>query len=366
MNMNHTKFISILFGLVIIFCSPLQSKADQEGFLLGNYPSSIRDNESGKFLYLPGVPDSKTVKVSHENAVAIVDSGFASDHPQLKGFIVKEVDFTSEGVYDELGHGTVVALNFLKGSNMKEAASLGLPTPGIINVKVANKKGKINKRALINAISWIKNNKIRIANLSLGFEGTQAQHADLCDAVKQAEDVLFIVAAGNSGPGVVNYPAACKVGNVMAVGAAEKGKVADYSGRGDIYAPGSVQLYKKSYLLYLEGNELAKKGDINQALEKYTQANKIEPLPEAYFQRGVIFLQGKKYLDAQREFKKAIQLNPDFPEALEHFGLSFYLTGEIDKAIKYLKRAALKAPDNPRIQANYQRVLNVKMDKSNQ
>lgn len=361
---NIIKCFSIAFSLLTIIGSFSPAFSKENGELFNNYKVNIRAPISGDFLYLPGIPIRKNTQVSSEISIAIVDSGIAINHPQIIGYIVDEVDFTSEGVYDQLGHGTVVTLIFLKSLNMgvKDAQFNNIKI-GVINVKVANKKGIVKKEWLIDAVKWIGRKGIKIANLSLGFEGSKEEHKDLCEAIELEKDVLFVVAAGNSGASINTYPAACKLDNVWSVGASKDEIIEKYSGRAEIYAPGSVRLFKYSEILYNEGIVLAKEGFFLKALLKFKKAIEHEPSSEAYFQRGIIFMHQNNYLNAKIELKYAIRINPDFPEALEHLGLIYYFEKDYKIANEYLDQAAYLAPNHPRIQLNYSKVLSAIKEK---
>ncbi len=362
--MSYRYILRIYFILFLIIHAE-NVFSSNIGKLLDYESSSIRNSVSGDFLYLPGFPSTEEVMVDKDNSIAIVDSGVAIDHPQLKKYVVNQIDFTGEGLYDHLGHGTIVSLIYIR--SLAQGDTFGLTNVGssIISVKVADKKGNINKEAMIKALQWIGKNNIRIANLSLGFEGNKEEHKDLCDTIIKQKNVLFVVAAGNSGPDVPNYPAACKADNVIAVGASENGQVTGYSGQGDVYATGTVILLDKKGILYQEANSLSRQGFIDKALLKYDEILSSFPMPEAHFQKGVIYIHRKNHKKAFSEFEQALKINPDFPEALEHMGLLYYFEGNSDKALSLLEEAAYLAPDNQRIQDNLKKIKEMSDRKNN-
>jgi TolA-binding protein len=353
--MKNKSFLSLFLAPLLFIYSVIAFSSDT-GKLLGYEGSSIRDATSGKYLYLPDFPSTKEVVIDKRNSIAIVDSGVAEDHPQLKDYIVNQIDFTGEGLYDKLGHGTIVSLIYIRG--LAQSSAFGVTNVGssIVSVKVADQNGSIKKEAMINAIKWIGKNNISLANLSVGFEGNIEDHKDLCDAIVKQDNVLFVAAAGNSGPDVLSFPAACDAENLISVGATKNGRVAEYSGQGDVYAEGSIVLLDKKMILYREANSLSKQGLLAKALLKYDEVISIFPMPEAHFQKGIIYIHSKNYKKALNELEKALRVNPDFPEALEHVGLVHHLLGNNNKALPFLEEALYLAPDNQRIIGNLNKV----------
>jgi len=45
--------------------------------------------------------------------MGFIDSGVDANHPQIKGLVIAEKDFTGEGPGDSTGHGTLVVLTAL-------------------------------------------------------------------------------------------------------------------------------------------------------------------------------------------------------------------------------------------------------------
>ncbi|MCP5245397.1 MAG: S8 family serine peptidase [Burkholderiales bacterium] len=362
--MNKRPILSVY--VILFFITYAQSTFSSNiGKLLNYEEIDIRDSVSGDYLYLPDFPSTQEVTVDKNNSIAIVDSGVADDHPQLKEYIVNQVDFTGEGFYDYLGHGTIVSLIYIRSLAQDSIFGINEAGSSIISVKVADKNGNINKEAMIKALQWIGKNNIHIANLSLGFEGNEEEHKDLCDTIKKQKNVLFVVAAGNSGPNVLNYPAACNAENVISVGATEKGKVAGYSGQGDIYSTGNVVLLDKKEILYREANSLSRQGLFDKALLKYDEILSSFPMPEAHFQKGIIYIHSKNYKNAFIELGQALKINPDFPEALEHMGLLYYFEGNNNKALSYLEEAAYLDPDSQRILSNLRKIKEMAKSKNN-
>jgi len=169
--------------------------------------------------------------------VAVVDTGIDHTHTDLKvigGFntIDPEADFK-----DDNGHGTHVA-GTIAGSDNGEGVVGVAPDVQLYGVKVLSASGGGTFADVIEGIQWTVENKMDIANFSLGASrGTPA----LEDAVNAAAagGVAIIAAAGNSGRSV-GFPAAYP--GALAVAASDSSdRVASFSSRGpevDVIAPG--------------------------------------------------------------------------------------------------------------------------------
>ena len=146
--------------------------------------------------------------------VAIVDSGVAGDHPDLKSRIVYSQNFVTREARsdDPYGHGTHVA-GIVAGN---AAASYGpsytrtfrglAPQAQIVNLRVLDSNGQGVDSAVINAIDRAIELKatynIRVLNLSLGRTIRESYTLDpLCQAVRGAwqAGLVVVVAAGNNG-----------------------------------------------------------------------------------------------------------------------------------------------------------------------
>ena len=76
-------------------------------------------------------------------------------------------------------------------------------------------------------------------------------------------------------------------------------------------------------------------GDLNRALEDYTEAIRINPKnAEAYYNRGIVQVKMKQYDQAVQDFQKVIVIKPFFPEALCNRGNAYYALGKFHLAIE--------------------------------
>ncbi|MCY8723629.1 S8 family serine peptidase [Bacillus inaquosorum] len=172
--------------------------------------------------------------------VAILDSGISQDNKELNKLIVKEYNAIKphEKLADEFNHGTavagIIALNV--DSNIGNHAKMD-----IYSVKVLDKDGYGNVKALTKAINWCIKEKVKIINISAGVQyGTD----DLYHAVQKAVNngIIIISAAGNNYGLSVDYPAKYK--GVISINTIDQNhKVPDFSADGKIdYAMPGVNL----------------------------------------------------------------------------------------------------------------------------
>jgi subtilisin family serine protease len=249
----HWRLSSLARKLLWLFCMFLivsvsaKANAKGKGFLMdivsgpkeGNI--KLRD-EQGNWMVVDGYSVNPPTFTKESVAVGIIDSGVIPDHPQLKGLIDQQRDFTGEGVLDRIGHGTVVTI-LVRASDKSMSENEHIPSPRFLIAKVANADGSINRDAVIEAIDWTAKKGARVVNLSLGFREGTDDYSGICDVIQRHQEVLFLAAAGNFGPTVKVYPAACKSENLIAVGAVNSdGTIPNYSGHGDVVAPGTTFL----------------------------------------------------------------------------------------------------------------------------
>ena len=170
----------------------------------------------GRWLLVVDANVPADPRVAEYPRIAIIDSGIAVDHPQvLASAIVAQRDFTGEGIRDVLGHGTIVAILTTSGvATVVEAAggsNRGNVVPLLI-AKVARQDGTVSYAAVLEAIQWAIAEGATHVNLSLGFDERSGDYSELCALIDNYSDsdVVFVAAAGNSGPAVRFFPASCE------------------------------------------------------------------------------------------------------------------------------------------------------------
>lgn len=159
----------------------------------------------GRQIVYPGVPEGGRAS-ARATPIALVDSGVATAHPQLAGYIAGSADFTGEGPEDTLGHGTALALIAVFGTREAEVS--------ILSAKVADRSGRVREQDVIAGIDWAVARGARAVNLSLGFPGKRAEYRALCEAIARHWTVVFFASAGYFERPTEVYPANCRLANL--------------------------------------------------------------------------------------------------------------------------------------------------------
>lgn len=170
--------------------------------------------------------------------VAVLDTGCDAAHPDLKGQIVAQRDFTNSGTDDRNGHGTHCAGVIAAADNSVGVIGVA-PESKLLIGKVLGNDGSGASSWIAAGIRWATNNKAHVISMSLGSSRPDAgTHAAIKEAVQAG--VIVVAAAGNSGPGTINYPGAYP--EVISVGAIDAtGRIANFSSQNrevDVAAPG--------------------------------------------------------------------------------------------------------------------------------
>ena len=172
--------------------------------------------------------------------IAVIDSGIAAGHPDLAGKVVLQRDFVNGdgNADDDLGHGTHVAGIAAARTGNGTGISGGCPGCEILVAKTM--QGRIGYDSdVAEGIVWAADNGADVINLSLTGP---APSSILEKAVDYAwnKGAVVVAAAGNTGDGTVQYPAAYP--NAVAVAATDRyDNRASFSTVGgwiDVAAPG--------------------------------------------------------------------------------------------------------------------------------
>ena len=95
-----------------------------------------------------------------------------------------------------------------------------------------------------------------------------------------------------------------------------------------------------------KGNELLKKGDLNNAVIEYRKATHLDPNSfEAHMKFGEVLEIKNDYQGAKKEYEKAISINPESAEAHECMGFALLILRDYDGAVKECKEAIRLKPD---------------------
>ncbi|MGM9484854.1 S8 family serine peptidase [Roseateles sp. NT4] len=168
--------------------------------------------------------------------VAVVDTGVDSAHPDLAGKVIAQQNFTQEADGDKVGHGTHVASTIAGTGAASSGRYKGVaPNAQLIAAKVCEVSG-CPESAILAGMEWaVVDRGARIVNMSLGH-----QDAPGPDPLKLAVSrltntygALFVISAGNSGPGPSTVSSPASADEALAVGAVDRSdQIAPFSSRG--------------------------------------------------------------------------------------------------------------------------------------
>ena len=161
--------------------------------------------------------------------VAVLDTGIDEDNQALCSNLITSINFANSSTNADLyGHGT----------HMAGIITAVAPSCQLINVKVADDRGRVQTAAVAEGIVWAVDHGAEVINVSLSV----GPSPDLEKAVDYAwnNGALVVAAAGNEGKTDPSYPASYE--NCLAVAAIdESGYLALLSNHGDwvdVAAPG--------------------------------------------------------------------------------------------------------------------------------
>ncbi|MGW1887186.1 S8 family serine peptidase [Streptomyces sp. NPDC001970] len=179
--------------------------------------------------------------------VAVLDTGVDANHPDLAGRIAEAKDFSgSANTGDHFGHGTHVA-SIVAGTGAASSGSRRgvAPKADLLIGKVLDDNGYGSESGIIDGMEWAAGGHAKVVNMSLGADiqtdGTDSM-SQAVNALTESTGTLFVVAAGNSGPGpsTVGSPGAADA--ALTVGAVDRDDtLASFSSRGPRFGDGAVK-----------------------------------------------------------------------------------------------------------------------------
>lgn len=179
--------------------------------------------------------------------IAVLDTGVDTTHKDLAGGKVAAAKNFSESAdtRDRYGHGTHVAsiaagTGAASGGTYKGVA----PKAKLLNAKVLDDEGYGFDSGIIEGMEWAVAKGAKVVNLSLGG-GDTAEIDPMEDAVNKlsaTSGALFVIAAGNEGPGARTVGSPGSADYALTVGAVDKkDKLADFSSVGPRVGDGAVK-----------------------------------------------------------------------------------------------------------------------------
>jgi len=175
-----------------------------------------------------------------EIRVAILDTGIDQDHEDLQNKVIESINFSSSGTtYDVYGHGTHVAGIIAAEANNGRGIAGIAPFARLLNIKVADDRGRCESSAVAQGIIWATDHGARVINLSLEIKNPSQELQNAIDYAWVKGAVLIAAGSNENGEGDI-YPA--RYSNCIAVTATRPndtiGPVAAYPEWMDVAAPG--------------------------------------------------------------------------------------------------------------------------------
>lgn len=230
----------------------LGDKASSENLGIHIIPTS----ETRKLLLLP---EDTTL---YNTRVAVIDTGLTIPHPQFNPIKQQPVilSTTVEPPFDALGHGqwcSTAAFGGKANTAYGEVEGVALAKDrNLISVKALTSFGFGLTSSILGAMQIAWKLRARVVSMSLGglLQGSVEEDPQCAVIKKLKDEVIFVVAAGNSGPGLwtIDSPGASPYAVTVAAYSSFYSKIAFFSSRGpnsSIYAKEKT-LYKRDSNAY--------------------------------------------------------------------------------------------------------------------
>ncbi|MFE7235841.1 S8 family serine peptidase [Streptomyces sp. NPDC002405] len=172
--------------------------------------------------------------------VAVLDTGVDAEHPDLVNQVAAAKNFTdSKTTDDRQGHGTHTASTVGGSGAASDGRKKGVaPGTSLLVGKVLNDAGYGQDSWIIAGMQWAVDQQADVVSMSLG----NPTIGDCTDPMAQAtqelsknKHTLFVVAAGNAGPGTETVSSPGCVPGVLTVGAVDRDDTtAQFSSRGPV------------------------------------------------------------------------------------------------------------------------------------
>lgn len=170
--------------------------------------------------------------------VAVLDTGVDPTHPDLARRILKSANFTESPTADDrFGHGTHVASIVAGDGSAANGSRKGVAFGAqLLSGKVLGDDGTGPLSGVIEGMQWAADQGARIVNMSLGTgfpsDGTDPL-SQAVDSLTASHGTLFVVSAGNTGPGAATIGAPAAATEALTVGAVDDhDRLAEFSSRG--------------------------------------------------------------------------------------------------------------------------------------
>lgn len=173
--------------------------------------------------------------------VAVLDSGVDKTHPDLAGQVVAEKNFTtSADTDDKVGHGTHVAATIASTDAKYRGVA---PDADLLIGKVCG-TDFCSDSAILDGMNWAADQGAKIVNMSLGSYDSPGIDPleEAVDRLSAERGMLFVISAGNAGPGGSTLGSPGTADAALTVGAVDRTHAtADFSSRGPRAAGGLIK-----------------------------------------------------------------------------------------------------------------------------
>ncbi|MFG2600018.1 S8 family serine peptidase [Streptomyces sp. NPDC048462] len=172
--------------------------------------------------------------------VAVLDTGVDSAHPDLTDRIASSKNFTdSPATDDKVGHGTHTASTAGGSGAASDGRQKGVaPGTSLLIGKVLDDRGSGLDSWIIAGMQWAVDQQADVVSMSLGnptVGDCTDPVAEATGRLSQDTHTLFVVAAGNAGPGAETVSSPGCVPGVLTVGAVDHDDTtAPFSSRGPV------------------------------------------------------------------------------------------------------------------------------------
>ena len=180
--------------------------------------------------------------------VAVLDTGIDQTHPDLEGKVVASQSFVGDTVTDGHGHGTHVASTIAGSGAASDGKYKGVaPGADLLIGKVLNDAGSGDTSQIIAGMEWAAlQEHADVISMSLGCadcpgDGTDPEDQAV-DQLTEQTGALFVIAAGNSGPGSQTVASPGSADAALTVAAVDKSdQLAGFSSRGPRRGDGAMK-----------------------------------------------------------------------------------------------------------------------------
>ncbi|SCF83047.1 S8 family serine peptidase [Streptomyces sp. Ncost-T10-10d] len=172
--------------------------------------------------------------------VAVLDTGVDAEHPDLVNRVAGAKNFTdSKTTDDRQGHGTHTASTVGGSGAASDGRKKGVaPGTSLLIGKVLSDQGYGLDSWIIAGMQWAVDQQADVVSMSLGNPTIRDCNDPMAQATKQLSQnthTLFVIAAGNAGPGTETVSSPGCVPSVLTVGAIDRDDTtAQFSSRGPV------------------------------------------------------------------------------------------------------------------------------------